>query len=895
MLRSSLRLLALGLLLGCGLCTNELCAGEPRLDAVLMPLPKGAKARLGMWRDPNNATTRIGSVSSPDGKLLAVALGNRILVWNHETVRLVQNFVAHPYTLRGLVFAGNDTLLTQGREASQDAVKAWHATTGKMLRSFAVPENWAGTAFSHDGKLLALTTPGNPNDLHVIDTQTGKELYTDKEHYPSLFFAPDDRSVICCRVDSVGKRQISTITVREAHTGKVVRKLELKDQLTVLTGLSADGKQFVGYTHITDGNPNNWQGRWQLYDAETGKAIRTIIEQRLLDLKAFVFSPDGLLVAGADLEAGGISLWDVGSAKKTHSFPSDRHASSYPQFSHGGKTLAHTTSSGQVYLHDLKTRATRHLNPTHNSRIQSLAFTPDGRHLASASYLSQIFLWEVATGSLKQRCEVTSLLKKPTGFEYAATMAFGPDGKHLLVQQADQTVRLFAPFQGEEIRAFREAGHVYGFSEDGKHLLWSGVPLELLLRMHHTPKIVSADDPETCWNALRWVAYATWRPELQQFRCRAYVSPKLDGEAPAPDHLPLDRFGQRAVSTQPHGLSPDGSILMERVLRLTGTPFSGMGMYWIDDGTRLSDAATGLEILRTGGLRPSVVQLSPDSRSMTCSAPNSKDKAMRLTLREVRTGKTRLNLSDQPDQPSPVVFARDGRCLAFVNAKNAIEVWDLTLGKTAATFTPPDRTAVLAFSNDASLLASGGENGTILLWDCAAVLKRDFQEPPWSDDHNNRLWKDLADTDAAKAYEAIMRLKRSPTPAVTLIRDRLRWTEVNQQIGHWIEQLGSDDFATRLKATDALEQLGERARPPLVKSLTQAPSVEHKRRVELLLDKLAKPFTSPAGLRLLRSIEILDALATIEAASLLRQIAEESAADEPLRREASRALQRSTR
>jgi WD40 repeat protein len=860
-----------------------------------------------MRRDANNPTTRTGSVFSPDGKLLAVAVGKRVLVWNHETGRILQNFVAHPYIVDGLVFADNDTLLTQGREASEDLVKAWQASTGKMLRSFRVPENVAGPAFSHDGKLLALSTPGNPNTLRVWDTKTGKELYTDKEYYPSMFFAPDDRSIIFCRLDTSEKRQRTAITVREASTGKVVRKFELKDQLVTLTGLSPDGKLFVGFTHVSDAHSTNWHGLWQLYDAQTGKAIRTLVDQRVLDPMAFAFSPNGQQIAGYDLDAGGIAVWDVTSAKKTHTFPGERHALSYPRFSPSGETLAHATTAGQVYLYDLKTRATRHLNPTHNSRIQSLAFTPDSKHLASASAVSQIFLWEVGAGSLKQRCGVTDLAKKSSGWHYAQKMAFAPDGKHLLVQQPDQRVRLFAPFHGIEIRAFREAGYVYSFSEDGKHLLWTGGPLDLLLRIHQTPKTVAADDVETCWNAFRWAAYATWHPALRQFRCRAYITPKLDGASPAPDLLLLGRFGGRGLSVHPQGLSPDGSILIERLLRETGDPSSGMGTYYVVDGTRLSDAVTGLEILRTGGdLRNAVIHFAPDSRSMACWAPSSNNRTLRLSVREVRTGKTRIDLGDQPNDYRPLAFAPDGRLLAFVNAKNDIEVWDLTLGTAAATFKPTERTTALAFSHDVSLLASGDEGGTILLWDCAlgsrTVLKTvpheggvspDSKVSPWSDNDKDRLWKDLANTDAAKAYEAMMQLKRSPTAAVALIRQHLRWTESSKQIDRLIEQLDSDDFATRVKATDALEQFGERTRPSLVKSLTQAPSVEHKRRVETLLEKLAKPFTSPAGLRLLRSIEILDGLRTSEAVSLLRQIAEESTADEPLAREVSRALQRS--
>ena len=79
----------------------------------------------------------------------------------------------------------------------------------------------------------------------------------------------------------------------------------------------------------------------------------------------------------------------------------------------------------------------------------------------------------------------------------------------------------------------------------------------------------------------------------------------------------------------------------------------------------------------------------------------------------------------------------------------------------------------------------------------------------------------------------------------------------------------------------------------LAKALTRPTSVEHKRRVELLLGKLAVPFTSPAGLRLLRSIEVLDGSRTPEAAALLRQLGEGAAPEEPLAREIARALQRS--
>jgi hypothetical protein len=74
--------------------------------------------------------------------------------------------------------------------------------------------------------------------------------------------------------------------------------------------------------------------------------------------------------------------------------------------------------------------------------------------------------------------------------------------------------------------------------------------------------------------------------------------------------------------------------------------------------------------------------------------------------------------------------------------------------------------------------------------------------------------------------------------------------------------------------------------------LPDVSSLEHKRRVEALLGKLTRPFTSPFGLRLLRSVEVLDALATPDAVAQLREIAGELPGNDPLGREIARALRR---
>ena len=174
------------------------------------------------------------------------------------------------------------------------------------------------------------------------------------------------------------------------------------------------------------------------------------------------------------------------------------------------------------------------------------------------------------------------------------------------------------------------------------------------------------------------------------------------------------------------------------------------------------------------------------------------------------------------------------------------------------------------------MLASNGNGGTILLWNLQTDVKRKIQEVKWTDDDRRQLWHDLMDADAVRAYAAMMRLKQSPTQTVALFRDRLRQHEKKEQIERWVADLNSEIFATRKKASDALVEVGERARPLLLAALAAPKSLEHKRHIEVLLDKLSQPLTTPRALRHSRAIEVLEACRTPEAAALLRQLADES-------------------
>jgi hypothetical protein len=90
----------------------------------------------------------------------------------------------------------------------------------------------------------------------------------------------------------------------------------------------------------------------------------------------------------------------------------------------------------------------------------------------------------------------------------------------------------------------------------------------------------------------------------------------------------------------------------------------------------------------------------------------------------------------------------------------------------------------------------------------------------------------------------------------------------------WIKDLDSEEFVVRDKASRALEALGEKAYPLLQKALTDAPSLEPRRRIEKLLGRLNYPLTSPNTIRELRAVEVLEHIGTAQARQVLRKLAE---------------------
>jgi len=152
-------------------------------------------------------------------------------------------------------------------------------------------------------------------------------------------------------------------------------------------------------------------------------------------------------------------------------------------FSPNGTLLASGSRDGTAILWSTATweKAHRLENPDQDTitdtsgrrgSVEDVAFSPDGKTLALASYRGTVQLWDVASGKLRETLKGHS--------SAVGAVAFSPDGRSLASGGNDQTVRLWNVETGRELMQLDPASVDFGlvrtlaFSRDGKHLLAGG-------------------------------------------------------------------------------------------------------------------------------------------------------------------------------------------------------------------------------------------------------------------------------------------------------------------------------------------------------------------------------------------------------------------------------------
>jgi hypothetical protein len=197
-------------------------------------------------------------------------------------------------------------------------------------------------------------------------------------------------------------------------------------------------------------------------------------------------------------------------------------------------------------------------------------------------------------------------------------------------------------------------------------------------------------------------------------------------------------------------------------------------------------------------------------------------------------------------------------------------LWDVATGEERRRWPLPEANTQVGYGAiDTRLLLSPDgrraftalNDGTALVWDLQPALSHHklLAGKP-SDKELASWWTDLAGENAARACTAIWRLTETPEAAIPFLRQRVKPTTDADimTIRGLIADLESDVFATREKAFEQLAKLGSIVEPPLRLAAEQKPTLEARRRIQHLLEKIDQQPPTGESLRLLRTLQVLE-------------------------------------
>lgn len=191
----------------------------------------------------------------------------------------------------------------------------------------------------------------------------------------------------------------------------------------------------------------------------------------LAPVAAVTFSPDGKLLAGGSY--GLVTLWDLATGRPVKTLTNVLGAVNDLRFSPDGKILVvaggQPSAKGDLRLYQVEDWKLLATLGGHDDVVSCVAFTTDGKHLASASFDKTVRIWDVAS-----RKPVQTL----TGHsDFVYSVAFDPQGKWLVSSSKDRSVKMVDWTTGKSMFTFsgmNEDVLAVAVSPDGKQVVSSG-------------------------------------------------------------------------------------------------------------------------------------------------------------------------------------------------------------------------------------------------------------------------------------------------------------------------------------------------------------------------------------------------------------------------------------
>ena len=564
---------------------------------------------------------------------------------SHESTLLT----AHTDQVQAVAYSHDGRFAVTG--SWDGTVRFWDPGTyqeaGAPIQS---PSGVNALMISPDSRLVA--TGAQDGIVRLWDTQTrqlvGKPVNVDGSYLYSVAFSPDGRLI------AAGSEK-GTVRVWDVTTGQPLlgRALAQLDGEVFRVAFSRDGQLLAAA--VWENDDTGSARIWRMRDGSSFGRPLTFDDP----VRNIVFPPASALLAVAAGKS--VGLWDPATGKAAGA-PFTGHTDDVlaVAFTNDGRTMATGSLDQRVRFWQVDSRTTNGSSIIgHTDGVKDLAFSPDAGTLLSGSWDTTARAWRVP-----ETLSVSRFLSGHVGKVHG--IAFSPNGDLLATSGVDDnTTRLWKP-----------DGQPPDWHQRGNPLRQDEYPQRLAF---------SRDGRLIATAAGYWGTATIW----DAVRGRRLITIQL--------HDPSDE----SYTVQDIAFSRDGRLLV------TGDSETQVRFWHVDSGRESGEPLTNLEVVNA-------VTFNPDG---TLVAAGLGDRTVHIW--DVRTRQPHGPvLRGHTNQVESVDFSPDGKLLASAGDDRTVRLWDTATGQLRGQpiLAHEDVIWEVAFSPDSQTLATASGDGTVKRW-----------------------------------------------------------------------------------------------------------------------------------------------------------------------------------